>query len=341
MTTPAIELKNVCKRYGDTVVLDDVSLTIAEGETFALIGPSGCGKSTTMKTMNRLVEPSEGAIRIHGKDVGGLDVAALRLGIGYVIQDVGLFAHYTISRNVGLVPELLGWPRARREARVRELLELVGLPAAKFGERYPRQLSGGQRQRAGIARALAADPAIVLLDEPFSALDPITRERLQDEFLALSQRLVKTFVIVTHDIFEAVRLADRIAVLRDGRVIQCGTPREIVHTPADAQVAALLGRHRYQLKLMTMTVGEVCEGRGVDAAALGQADGNGNGGYPSSSKSLRVTPNSSAWEALDRMETEGADLLHVDVDTEAAPAADKPSRGRVVTRRDLLGALGG
>jgi osmoprotectant transport system ATP-binding protein len=246
-----------------------------------------------MKMVNRLVEPTDGEVFVNGKDVCKVDLAELRLGIGYVIQDVGLFAHYTIARNVGLVPELLGWPEAKRKERVDELLELVGLPTAKFGERYPRQLSGGQRQRAGIARALAADPPIVLLDEPFSALDPITRERLQDEFLALSERLGKTFVIVTHDIFEAVRLADRIAVMREGRLVQCGTPRDIVHTPKDDQVAALLGRHRMQLRLMTQELGEC----GVDGE-----DANGAPELP---------PSASGWEAIEKMEAERTDRVRV------------------------------
>lgn len=313
----AIELRGAGKRYGETAVVRDVSLTIADGETFVLIGPSGCGKSTTMKMMNRLVEPTEGTILIHGTDVKNVDVADLRLGIGYVIQDVGLFAHYTIERNVGLVPELLGWPEEKKKKRVHELLTLVGLPAETFGARYPRQLSGGQRQRAGIARALAADPPVVLLDEPFSALDPITREHLQDEFLALSSRLGKTFVIVTHDIFEAVRLADRIGVMRDGRLVQCGTPREIIHTPADDQVAALLGRHRYQLRLMTTTVSEVCGAASAEA--------------PSGLRSLTLGPDASVWEALDRMEQERAEVLRVE---------DASVPARFIMRRELLGALG-
>jgi osmoprotectant transport system ATP-binding protein len=317
VTAPAIEIEHVSKRYGDVAVLSDVSLAIDEGETFALIGPSGCGKSTTMKLMNRLVEPTSGTVRVRGKDVSAIDVAALRLGIGYVIQDVGLFAHYTIARNVGLVPELLGWPADKREARVNELLEIVGLPAPKFGERYPRQLSGGQRQRAGIARALAADPEVVLLDEPFSALDPITRERMQDEFLALSERLGKTFVFVTHDIFEAVRLADRIGVMRDGKLVQCGTPKEIVHAPADAEVAALLGRHRYQLKLMTTRVDDLARARG---RAAGEADG----------KSLSVTPDANAWDALARLETENAEHVRVEL----------PGAARLLSRDDLLGGAG-
>lgn len=319
--TAAIELRNVVKRYGETQVVRGVSLAIAEGETFVFIGPSGCGKSTTMKMMNRLVEPTEGEVLVGGQDIRSVDVARLRLGIGYVIQDVGLFPHWTIARNVGLVPTLLGWPAEKTSARVDELLELVGLPRATFGDRYPNQLSGGQRQRAGIARALAADPPVVLLDEPFSALDPISRERLQDEFLALSERLVKTFVIVTHDIVEAIRLADRIGVMRDGHLVQCGTPREIVHAPADDEVAALLGRHRYQLRLMTMTVSEIFgDDRSVDTPPSA-----------ASARTLTVGPETSAWEVLDRMETERAELLKVDGPEE---------RARYATRRELLEALG-
>jgi osmoprotectant transport system ATP-binding protein len=292
----AIELRGAGKRYGDNVVVRDVSFAIPAGETFVLIGPSGCGKSTTMKMVNRLVEPTDGEVLVNGKDVRTVDVAELRLGIGYVIQDVGLFAHYTIARNVGLVPELLGWPEEKRKKRVEELLEVVGLPIGKFGSRYPSQLSGGQRQRAGIARALAADPPVVLLDEPFSALDPITRERLQDEFIDLSERLGKTFVIVTHDIFEAVRLADRIAVMRDGRMVQCGTPREVVHTPADDQVAALLGRHRMQLRLMTLAVGE--------CTTSGDAAEEANG-------APEIASTASAWEAIEKMEHARTDRLRV------------------------------
>lgn len=312
----AIELKGVSKRFGGNLVVRDVSLAIEEGETFVLIGPSGCGKSTTVKMMNRLVEPSEGTILIGGKDALGVDVASLRLGIGYVIQEVGLFAHYDIARNVGIVPELLGWTPARIRARVEELLELVGLPMETFGKRYPRQLSGGQRQRAGIARALAADPPIVLLDEPFSALDPITRERLQEEFLALSKRLGKTFVLVTHDIFEAARLADRIGVMREGSLVQCATPREIVQSPADSQVSALLGRHRYQLRLMTMPLREV------------HIDGGGEASVAPGSPVVRVTPEESAWDALSRMETEGASFLQFE------------GASRFISRGALLGAIG-
>jgi osmoprotectant transport system ATP-binding protein len=309
--TIAIELRGAGKRYGDHVVVRDVSFAIETGETFVLIGPSGCGKSTTMKMMNRLVEPTDGEVLVHGNDVRRVDVAELRLGIGYVIQDVGLFSHYTIARNVGLVPELLGWTESRRKTRVDELLELVGLPGKTFGARYPHQLSGGQRQRAGIARALAADPPVVLLDEPFSALDPITRERLQDEFLALSSRLGKTFVIVTHDIFEAVRLADRIAVMREGQLVQCGTPRDIVHSPVDDQVAALLGRHRMQLRLMTLSMNDC-------ASSVESIDADG---APLASAST------SAWEAIEQMDQAKTDRVRLE-------------GGGVLTRRRIFETLG-
>ena len=313
--TPAIELRRAGKRYHDVPVVRDVSLSIYAGETVCFIGPSGCGKSTTMKMINRLVDPTDGEVLVHGKDVRSVDISTLRLGMGYVIQDAGLFAHYTIARNAGLVPELLKWPEKRRKARVAELLELVGLPIEKFGGRYPRQLSGGERQRVGIARALAADPPIVLFDEPFSALDPITRERLQDELLELSSKLEKTFVIVTHDIFEAVRLADRLVIMREGRVVQVGTPREVVEKPADRQVTALFGRYRFQLRLMTMSI--------LDAVGEGKMLGCGE---LAGKKTIEMKRDASAWDALDKMETEGAHFLAME-------------GGRFVTRDALLGAL--
>ena len=312
-----IELRNASKRYGEAAVVNEVSLSIASGETFVFIGPSGCGKSTTLKMINRLVEPSRGSVAIDGKDIREGDIASLRRGIGYVIQDVGLFAHHTVRRNVGQVPSLLEWPAPKIAARVDELLDLVGLPPGTFADRYPRELSGGQRQRVGIARALAADPPIVLLDEPFSALDPITREHLQDEFLALSQRLGKTFVIVTHDVFEAVRLADRIGVMRDGTLVQCATPREIVSKPADAFVTALLGRHRYQLQLMTATVGEAI------SRAKPRASNDG-------AKSAALIASASVWEALERMEAEGATVVKLE------PAANEAPK--YVSREQLLAA---
>jgi osmoprotectant transport system ATP-binding protein len=316
----AIELKGVGKRFGATVAVQDVSLGVERGTTFCFIGPSGCGKSTTLKMINRLVEPSSGSVLVDGQDVSTVDASALRRGIGYVIQEIGLFPHYTVARNVGLVPEIMGWQEARLRARVRELLGLVGLPEEEFGRRYPDQLSGGQRQRVGIARALAADPPIVLLDEPFSALDPISRERLQGEFLVLSRRLRKTFVMVTHDIREGLRLADRVGVLGGGRLVQCGTPREIVERPSDDRVVALLGRDRYRLRLMTIPVAELC----------GPANAGEDPPHATDGDVLGIGDDASVWDALETMETSGATWLRIGTGASA----------RWMTRAELLGALG-
>jgi osmoprotectant transport system ATP-binding protein len=237
-----IELEGIRKVYPDGhVALRDVSLSVESGTTLALLGASGCGKTTTLKVINRLVTPSAGRVRIDGRDSAVSDPIALRRTMGYVVQDAGLFPHLTAVGNVEVVPRLLGWPEPRRTARARELFALMELDFGEFAGRFPSQLSGGQRQRVGIARALAADPPIVLMDEPFGALDPITRRRLQDEFLALKRRLHKTIVLVTHDVGEAFRLADRIAVLDAGAVAQIGTPAEIRAAPATSVVAALVG----------------------------------------------------------------------------------------------------
>jgi osmoprotectant transport system ATP-binding protein len=237
-----IELEAVRKVFPDGhVALRDVTLTVDRGTTLALLGASGCGKTTTLKLINRLHTPSSGVVRIDGRDTATVDPVSLRRGMGYVVQDAGLFPHLTALGNVEVVPRLLGWPQQRRIERARELFALMGLDFAEFGERYPAQLSGGQRQRVGIARALAADPPIVLMDEPFGALDPITRRRLQDEFLNLQARLHKTVVLVTHDVNEAFRLADRVAVMDGGVVAQVGTPEEIRAAPASSVVAALVG----------------------------------------------------------------------------------------------------
>jgi len=236
-----IELRNVSKVYpGDHVGLRDVSLRVENGTTLALLGPSGCGKTTTLKLINRLVSPTAGAVFIDSIDVAAVDPVELRRGIGYVVQEAGLFPHMTVEKNVEVVPRLLGWESARRLGRTRELLALVGLDFQTFADRYPAQLSGGQRQRVGLARALAADPSIVLMDEPFGALDPITRRRLQDEFLKLKARLRKTVVLVTHDVEEAFRLADRVAVLSSGTLVQVGAPDEIKAQPASELVRAFL-----------------------------------------------------------------------------------------------------
>ena len=237
-----IELDAVRKVYpGGHVALHEVSLRVETGTTLALLGPSGGGKTTLLKLINRLLEPSAGRIVVDGEDSAALDPVALRRRIGYVVQEAGLFPHMTAAANAEVVPRLLGWPLPRRRQRVRELFALLGLNEG-LADRYPAQLSGGQRQRVGLARALAADPAILLMDEPFGALDPLIRARLQDEFRALQARLAKTVVLVTHDVDEAFRLADAVAVLDEGRLVQLGTPAEIRRAPASPFVAAFVAR---------------------------------------------------------------------------------------------------
>jgi osmoprotectant transport system ATP-binding protein len=256
-----IRLEGVSKVYPDgTVGVAELDLTFAAGELTVLVGPSGCGKTTTMKMINRIIEPTTGRILLGGEDVTRVDPEKLRRRMGYVIQSIGLFPHQTVRTNVGTVPRLLGWDKRRIRARVDELLETVGLDPAVHGDRYPAQLSGGQRQRAGVARALAADPGVLLMDEPFSAVDPIVRERLQAEFLRLQASVRKTIVFVTHDIEEAVRLGDRIAVMSyGGHVEQFATPAELLGKPANEFVADFVGSDR-GLKRLAVT--------GIDTADL-------------------------------------------------------------------------
>jgi osmoprotectant transport system ATP-binding protein len=242
--TDMITLERLTKRYPgqDVPVVDALDLAIPEGEIVILVGPSGCGKTTTLKMINRIVEPTSGTIRLQGEDVTHADADHLRRRIGYVIQQIGLFPHQTIARNIAAVPRLLGWDRRRTDERVDELLDLVGLEPSAYRDRYPKELSGGQRQRIGVARALAADPPVMLMDEPFGALDPISRERLQNEFLRLQQRIRKTIVFVTHDIDEAIKMGDRIAILRPGsRVAQYDTPERVLTAPADDFVREFIG----------------------------------------------------------------------------------------------------
>ena len=250
-----IVLDAVTKRYPGQrdPAVDELSITIPAGEIVVFVGPSGCGKTTSMRMINRLIEPSSGTITIDGRDVGGIDADRLRRGIGYSIQQAGLFPHLTVARNIATVPGLLGWDRKRINARVEEMLELVGLDPGTFRRRYPRQLSGGQQQRVGVARALAADPPVLLMDEPFGAVDPITRGLLQDELLRLQAELHKTIVFVTHDFNEAVKLGDRIAVLGTGsRILQYDTPARILSEPADDTVAGFVGADA-PLKQLTLT----------------------------------------------------------------------------------------
>ncbi|WP_137988628.1 ABC transporter ATP-binding protein [Streptomyces vilmorinianum] len=255
-----IRFEQVTKRYADgTTAVDGLSFEVAEGELVTLVGPSGCGKTTTMKMVNRLVEPTEGRILLDGEDISTMDPVRLRRRIGYVIQQVGLFPHRTILENTATVPALLGWKKARARARAAELLDLVGLDPAVYGDRYPEQLSGGQRQRVGVARALAADPPVLLMDEPFGAVDPVVRERLQNEFLKLQSQVRKTVLLVTHDLEEAVRLGDRIAVYGQGRIEQFATPATVLGAPATPYVADFVGADR-SLKRLSVTA--------VDASAL-------------------------------------------------------------------------
>ena len=241
-----IALEALTKRYGSGApAVDALSLEIMSGEVCALIGPSGSGKSTTLRMINRLIEPTSGKIWLDGEDVTLLPTVELRRRMGYVIQQVGLFPHRSVADNVATVPRLLGWDRARTKARVTELLELVGLDPKTYAKRWPHELSGGQRQRVGVARALGADPHILLMDEPFGAIDPVTRHRLQDEFLDLQARVRKTVVLVTHDLEEAVRLGDRIALLsQGGKLEQYATPGEVLGSPATPFVADFVGADR-------------------------------------------------------------------------------------------------
>lgn len=244
MTSWALETQHVCKQFPDgTYALQNIEWGVKEGETMALIGESGSGKTTLLRLLNRLVEPTTGDVLIQGKPASSQDPIQLRRRLGYVPQDGGLFPHWTIERNICLVPQLLGWTPTQQVQQVDRLLSLVNLDPAQMAERYPIELSGGQRQRVAVARALAADPAIILLDEPFGALDPLTRHDLQDQFLSLQARLQKTMVLVTHDLSEAFRLGDRITILKDGYIQQIGTPYELLHSPATPYVQSLI--HHY------------------------------------------------------------------------------------------------
>lgn len=248
-----IRFEHVSKRYADgTTAVDDLSFEVAEGELVTLVGPSGCGKTTTMKMVNRLIEPTSGRVHLGGEDISTVDPVELRRRIGYVIQQVGLFPHKSVMDNTATVPRLLGRPRGKARERAAELLDLVGLDPSVYGDRYPDQLSGGQRQRVGVARALAADPPVLLMDEPFGAVDPVVREHLQTEFLRLQSTLRKTVLFVTHDIEEAVRLGDRIAVYGAGRLEQIDPPAKVLGAPATAYVADFVGSDR-GLKRLSVT----------------------------------------------------------------------------------------
>ncbi|MFI7117583.1 ABC transporter ATP-binding protein [Amycolatopsis sp. NPDC049868] len=255
-----IELENVTKRYPGTrePAVDDFSMVVPAGKIVVFVGPSGCGKTTTMRMINRLIEPTSGRITIGGDDALKLDVDTLRRRIGYAIQQAGLFPHFTVAQNIAVVPGLLGWDKKKVNDRVEEMMDLVGLDPADFRDRFPRQLSGGQQQRVGVARALAADPPVLLMDEPFGAVDPITRGNLQDELLRLQTELKKTIVFVTHDFDEAVKLGDKIAVLgNQSRILQYDTPDAILANPADDTVAGFVGAGASLKQLTLLRVRDV------------------------------------------------------------------------------------
>lgn len=272
-----IEILELCKRFPGAArpAVDRLTLRIAEGEVCVLIGPSGCGKTTTMRMINRMIEPDGGTITVGGRDVLAIDPIDLRRSIGYVIQQVGLFPHWSIGENIATVPRLLGWEDAKIRSRVDELLTLVGMDAAHDRDRFPRELSGGQRQRIGVARALAADPPVMLMDEPFGAIDPITRSRLQSEFLKILQSLRKTIVFVTHDIDEAIRMGDRIAILRDGALVQYDTPEALLARPSNAFVEEFVGADRALKRLaLTSTARAMEQARGAIPVDKIAADAN-------------------------------------------------------------------
>jgi osmoprotectant transport system ATP-binding protein len=296
---PMIQLLDVAKRYPgtDADAVAPLTLEIGRGEFVVLVGPSGCGKTTTLRMINRLVEPSAGEIWIDGRNVTHADPDDLRRHIGYVIQQVGLIPHMSVAQNVGLVPKMLGWDKAETSKRADELLALVGLDPERFRSRYPKQLSGGQQQRVGVARALAADPPIMLMDEPFGAIDPITRDRLQDEFLRLQEQIRKTIVFVTHDIDEALRLGDRIAIFAEGsRLAQFATPLEILTSPADDFVRSFIGGGAAIRRLSLLKVGELA------TRASGHRVGT----------RLTVRPDESAAAVLEQMIASGTDRVMVD-----------------------------
>jgi osmoprotectant transport system ATP-binding protein len=289
MNQATVEFRHVSKRYGPQGAVVDLSLLVPAGDICVLVGPSGCGKTTSLKMVNRLVEPTSGQVLIDGEDIMSVEVTALRRRIGYVIQQVGLFPHQTIAENVATVPRLLGWPRQRIQKRTEELLELVGLDPGRVRNRYPSQLSGGERQRVGVARAMAAEPPVMLMDEPFGAVDPIVRERLQNEFLRLHRALGTTVLFVTHDIDEAIKMGTRVAVMQQGgHLAQYAPPSELLLRPANDFVARFVGTDRGLKRLSLLSVRDVSLEPGVVARV----------GEPARAARQRATEAESSWVLL-------------------------------------------
>lgn len=305
-----IEFDNVTKVYNDdTVAIEDVSFTVEEGTTTVLVGPSGCGKTTTMKLVNRLEDPTEGTVYFDGTDVLSQDRVELRRDIGYVIQEIGLFDHMTVGENVATVPELKGWEQDRIETRVDELLDLMDLPADQYRDQYPSSLSGGQRQRVGVARALAADPDVLLMDEPFGALDPITRSSLQDEFLEIQEQINTTILFVTHSVDEALKMGDRIAIFDVGELVRYDTPEKILENPGSEFVADFIGEDRALKQLQVTTVRSVMRDE-IPTRFTGGS--NASDGLVNTNDSLvPVEPSDSSQTALSRIIQAGTDAIPV------------------------------
>lgn len=319
-----LEWRNVDKTFGEKKAVDHFSLEVPEGELLVLIGPSGCGKTTSLKMINRLVEPSSGSVFVDGKDIAGVSATELRRHIGYVIQQVGLFPHMTVADNVAAVPRLLKWDKDRISARVEELLDLVGLPADEYADAWPSRLSGGEAQRVGVARALAADPPILLMDEPFGAVDPLTREILQREFLRIQSTLGKTVVFVTHDLDEAIRLGDRIAVMNEGRLVAAAAPGELL-LDADPFIRDFTGEDRALRRLARLSVGAAIG----EATPIAAAGFNGEGGAPAGS----VRTDATLKEALSMMLEAGETSLEA-----VSPAGRRIGK---LTLEDLLESAAG
>jgi len=311
-----IKLDRVSKVYPDgTRAVIEVSLEVGDGELCVLLGPSGCGKTTTMKMINRLIPITGGEISIDGRKVTEMNEDELRRNIGYAIQDIGLFPHMTVQQNIETVPVLKGWPKAKRAGRAEELLELMGMPPKEFANKYPSELSGGQRQRVGVARCLGADPSILLMDEPFGAIDPITRVRLQGEFLKIQGVLKKTIIFVTHDIYEAIKMGDKIALMNEGRLVQYATPAELLYRPANEFVENFVGADRALKGLQLLRVREIM----TDSAPA-------------------VKPNETADAVRDRMEREGIDWLAVvDHDGRVVGGVNRPDLGGEQLVRQVMG----
>jgi osmoprotectant transport system ATP-binding protein len=327
--TPILEFDEVTKIYGDgTVAIEDISFEVERGTTTVLVGPSGCGKTTTLELVNRLIEVTDGAIRFQGEDIREIDAVEYRRKLGYVIQEIGLFDHMTVGENVGIVPKLKGWDKDRIDERVDELLNLMDLPAETYRDQNPNELSGGQQQRVGVARALAADPNLLLMDEPFGALDPITRDNLQDEFLEIQSEIDKTILFVTHDIDEALKMGDKIAIYNKGSIVQYDTPKEILTNPKNEFVEEFIGSDRIMKKLKVTSAEEVMttdsKWVGVSVSELADTDHefvtNGEG-VPQT-----VDHSESTHLALTKLYNERADVL---------PVVENDHIVGVVTERNL------